>query len=82
MTYQGDDQRYLGDEIAFAANEDTVTIVNLKNKSAPELLSRRSYSAVAYTHQGWLTEDHRYFLSNDELDELENPNVTTTRTHI
>ena len=82
VTYQGDDQRYLGDEIAFAANEDTVTIVNLKNKSAPELLSRRSYSAVAYTHQGWLTEDHRYFLSNDELDELENPNVTTTRTHI
>ena len=25
---------------------------------------------MGYSHQGWLTEDHRYFLMNDELDEL------------
>lgn len=23
-----------------------------------------------YTHQGWLTEDHTYFVQNDELDEI------------
>jgi len=28
-----------------------------------------SYPNVAYTHQGWLTDDHRYFYMNDEGDE-------------
>ena len=35
----------------------------------PEVLSRQSYPSVAYAHQGWLTEDHRYFYLDDELDE-------------
>ena len=25
---------------------------------------------MGYTHQGWLTDDHRYFFLDDELDEL------------
>jgi len=29
-----------------------------------------SYPNVAYAHQGWLTEDHRYFYLDDEGDEL------------
>ena len=29
-----------------------------------------SYSNTAYTHQGWLTEDHAYFLLGDEIDEI------------
>ena len=28
-----------------------------------------TYPNVAYTHQGWLTEDHEYFYMNDEGDE-------------
>ena len=28
-----------------------------------------SYPAVAYAHQGWLTDDHRFFYMNDEGDE-------------
>src|SRR5690606_14399008 len=32
-------------------------------------LSQAIYPNHAYTHQGWLTEDHRYFIGNDELDE-------------
>jgi choice-of-anchor B domain-containing protein len=36
---------------------------------------------MAYTHQGWLTEDHNYFYMNDELDEL-NGGVAQTRTLI
>ena len=27
------------------------------------------YENVHYTHQGWLTEDHKYFIVGDELDE-------------
>ena len=38
------------------------------------------YPNSAYTHQGWLTEDQRYFYVNDELDELSNENVDSTRT--
>jgi choice-of-anchor B domain-containing protein len=36
---------------------------------------------VAYTHQGWLTEDHRYYYMNDEGDEA-NGSVPRTRTLI
>ena len=32
-------------------------------------LSRTGYGGSAYTHQGWLTEDQRFFLVNDEGDE-------------
>ena len=82
VTYQGPDLAYLGLEIAFNSNEDTLTIVDLTNKSSPTMLSRTSYPQQKYSHQGWLTEDHRYFLMNDELDELQLSAVNKTRTHI
>ncbi|WP_419164151.1 hypothetical protein [Candidatus Palauibacter sp.] len=36
----------------------------------PVSLASATYAAAAYTHQGWLTEDQRYFYQNDELDEM------------
>ncbi len=68
--YEGPDTRYTGREICFASNEDTVTIVDVTDKSAPVMLSRTGYPTAAYTHQGWLTEDWTHFVFNDELDEL------------
>jgi hypothetical protein len=59
-------------------NEDTVTIVDVTDKSNPEQLSRTSYAGVKYTHQGWLTEDHNTFLFGDELDEKRESITTTT----
>lgn len=44
------------------SNEDTVTIVDVTEKSTPKQLARKAYSGAQYTHQGWLTEDQRYFL--------------------
>lgn len=44
------------------------------------LLSRTPYPSAGYSHQGWLTKDKRFFLMNDELDEV-NLGVNT-RTHI
>jgi len=41
----------------------------VSNKAAPVQVSRTGYSNHGYTHQGWLTEDQRYFLVDDELDE-------------
>lgn len=71
----------LGREIAFCANEDTLTIVDVTNKQTPVLISRTPYPQHGYTHQGWLSEDHRFFFVDDELDETQNQ-PTSTRTHV
>jgi choice-of-anchor B domain-containing protein len=43
-------------------------------------ISSTTYPDLAFVHQGWLTEDHRFFLLGDEFDE---PNFgVPTRTHI
>ena len=78
VSYAGPDTNFQGKEIAFACNENTVTIVDVTDASNTTLISSTGYSGSAYTHQGWLTEDHRYFLSNDELDEQGSGINTTT----
>lgn len=70
VVYDGPDTRYTGREICFASNEDTLTIADVTDKADPVMLSRTGYDTAAYTHQGSLTPDHRFFLFGDELDEL------------
>ena len=69
VIYHGPDAEFRGSEICFAANEDTVTIVDVTDKDDPEMLSRTGYEAAGYTHQGWLTPGHSVFVFGDELDE-------------
>lgn len=69
VLYIGPDNEHVGQEICFNSNEDTLTIVDVTNKVTPVQLSRTPYNDSRYTHQGWLTEDQRYYLMNDELDE-------------
>lgn len=69
VVYHGPDTRYTGREICISSNEDTVNIVDVTDKSKPYQISVASYQGVKYTHQGWLTEDHKFFLLGDELDE-------------
>lgn len=69
LIYRGPDTQYRGREICFSSNEDTLTIVDVTDKNAPVQLSRTGYEGRGYTHQGWLTDDQRQFLLNDELDE-------------
>ena len=76
--YEGPDVEHRGKQVCFAANEDTVTIVDVTEKSAPLMLSRTGYAGFGYTHQGWLTEDHRYLLVNDETDEINAGHNTRT----
>ncbi len=80
VNYQGPDTGYVGREVAFCSNEDTLTILDVTDKASPAMLSRTGYPQAAYSHQGWLTEDQRYFLMDDELDESRF--ATNTRTHI
>lgn len=71
ITYNGPDPDYQGREIYIGSNgsEQIVSIVDVTDKGAPVGISSLSYSNVGYTHQGWFTEDHNYFLLGDEFDE-------------
>lgn len=74
VNYDGPDGRFEDHEICFAYNEDSLTIYDVTDKEAPCMLSRTVYDGAFYTHQGWLTEDKKYVLMNDELDELRDAN--------
>ncbi len=71
VTYAGPDLEHAGSEVCFSSDEDTLGIVDVSNKAAPAQLSRLTYEGAGYTHQGWLTEDHQYFILNDEFDEAD-----------
>lgn len=77
VVYEGLDADYTGQQISFNCNEDAVTVVNVTDPTDTQTISVTGYANSAYTHQGWLTEDHRYFLVGDELDES-NFGVNTT----
>ena len=42
------------------------------------MISRTSYNGFQYTHQGWLLEDGRHLLLDDELDEMQGTTVDNT----
>jgi len=71
VIYDGPDQRFAGKELCWAYNEDTITLVDVSDKTNMVQISRETYVDASYTHQGWLTEDHRYVIANDELDEIQ-----------
>lgn len=70
VIYDGPDTRYTGSEICFASNENQVDIVDVSDKTNTQLISTFLYPGTFYTHQGWLTEDHQYFIIDDESDEM------------
>ena len=69
VIYNGPDSDHLGKEIIIGSNAQHVDIIDVSDKSNPILISTLVYENVHYTHQGWLTEDHKYFIVGDELDE-------------
>lgn len=83
VTYNGPDLDYVGKEILIGSNGERngvneVVIADVTDKKNPKKLANISYTKDAYTHQGWFTEDHRYFIVGDELDEYDG-NVSNTR---
>ena len=69
IVYNGPDKKYIGREICFAYNEDSVAIIDVTNKSNSTMISRTEYVNSEYCHQGWIDESHRYIFMDDELDE-------------
>ena len=78
VTYNGPDTEHVGKEILIGSNESEIVIVDITNKSNPIKLSTANYSNVRYVHQGWFSQDMRYFLLGDELDEFRLGNKTRT----
>ena len=70
VNYKGPDQDHFGKEIYIGSNENKVDIVDVTDKSEPKLISTFLYDHQ-YTHQAWLTDDHKYALLGDELDEVD-----------
>lgn len=88
VIYDGPDGRYQGREICFnavgplAAGPDAghaVSVVDVTDKDNPVALSFEEYPDAGYSHQGWLSDDQRFFFHGDELDEQIFGVGTTTR---
>jgi choice-of-anchor B domain-containing protein len=80
VVYEGPDTDYQGDEICMNSSENYLVIANVTDKEQTKTIAKSSYENNGYVHQGWLTEDHRYFLLDDEFDEAQNG--ITTQTYI
>jgi len=69
LVYRGPDADYAGREICIGLNETALSLADVSNKAATKVIATASYPKVAYAHQGWFSEDQRFFFSNDEGDE-------------
>ncbi|MCG8469719.1 MAG: choice-of-anchor B family protein [Gemmatimonadetes bacterium] len=79
VVYDGPDTEHQGREICIGSNETAIMTADVTDKASPFLLGTGQYPDVGYVHQGWLSEDHRYFYQNDEGDEASG---TVSRTRL
>mmetsp|Transcript_6753 Transcript_6753/g.16584 ORF Transcript_6753/g.16584 Transcript_6753/m.16584 type:complete len:696 (+) Transcript_6753:61-2148(+) len=77
VDYIGPDSEYVGREICFCFDEDTVTIVDVTDKSNMQMISKTGYEGYEYTHQGWLSTDQSHLVFGDEIDEYKDSALNT-----
>jgi choice-of-anchor B domain-containing protein len=77
IVYRGPDQQYVGREICVGSNETALSVADVTDKQAVKQVSTASYPFVSYAHQGWFTDDHKYFYLDDESDEIAAQRDTT-----
>ncbi|WAC03893.1 choice-of-anchor B family protein [Lacinutrix neustonica] len=80
VTYNGPDTDHTGKQIFIGSNGNTdkVVIPDVTDKTNVTLINDFTYPQTAYAHQGWFTEDQRYFILGDEVDEQSFGNNTRT----
>ena len=78
ITYKGPDTDYTDKEILISSNENEVVILEVTDKENPIKIASFTYANIGKTHQGWFTEDYRYFIFGDTLDEINNGVNTNT----
>ena len=57
-------------EVLVDFNETSVDLWDVTDKAAPVRLSTTTYPTATYVHSGWPTQDNRFIIVHDELDEL------------
>ena len=77
VDYRGFDSDHIGKEICFGFNASHVAIVDVSDKTDGAIINTFTYPGVDYTHQGWITDDHKYLFVDDELDETGNSPTKT-----
>ena len=70
VIYNGPDTDYQGKEVCITFAEDKVVILDVSRKCDIQIISSNTYSQTSYTHQGWFSDDHKYFSMGDEMDEI------------
>lgn len=70
ITYAGPDTNYTGQEIYIGSNENEIVVLDVTDKANVTKISEITYPQIGYTHQGWFTDDQRYFILGDETDEI------------
>ena len=76
VVYRGPDLDHQGRQICLTSDgqisnpNNYLGIADVTDKADPVQLSRVTYAGAGYAHQGWLTENHEYFILNDEFDEF------------
>lgn len=68
VVYHGPDRQYQRREICLNSSASALGIADVTDKKAPKTISITTYPDVRFAHQGWFTEDQRYFFLDDEFD--------------
>ena len=74
VVYSGPDPDYQGRDLCIGSNGrnqegDQYSVTDITDRQNPVLVSLFIHPNAGYAHQGWFTEDQRYFIANDEGDE-------------
>ncbi|MEZ4858333.1 MAG: choice-of-anchor B family protein [Flavobacteriaceae bacterium] len=71
VIYDGPDPNYQGRELFIGSfsGSDFLRILDVTNKNSITQIGVIDYTNKYYTHQGWFTEDKRFFIVGDEIDE-------------
>ncbi len=71
ITYNGPDADHTGKQLYIGSNGNSnkVVILDVTDKNNVTSINQFSYPQISYAHQGWFTDDHRYFILGDEGDE-------------
>ncbi|WP_298878187.1 choice-of-anchor B family protein [uncultured Polaribacter sp.] len=78
ITYKGPDTDYTDKEILIGSNNSEVVILDVTDKENPVKITSFTYPNIGKAHQGWFTEDFKYFIFGDTLDEVNNGVNTNT----
>ena len=70
VLYHGPDQPFRGHELCLTAAMGGLGIADVTDKQHPKTIGFGVYPNPGGIHQGWFTDDQRYFFVDDELDEF------------